>query len=79
MELLARFELATVLPRNFGFVGALNDLAIESALRAWDEVAGSLSKQTKRTPIPNGIGVLLELLARFELATSSLPRMRSTD
>ena len=77
MELLARFELATVLPRNYGFVGALNDLTIGSALRAWDEVASSCYKQ-KRTPIPDGIEVLLELLARFELATSSLPRMRST-
>ena len=33
----------------------------------------------KKRPIPNGIGLFLELLARFELATSSLPRMRSTD
>ena len=32
----------------------------------------------KKEPIPDGIGSFLELLARFELATSSLPRMRST-
>ena len=30
----------------------------------------------KKEPIPNGIGSFLELLARFELATSSLPRIQ---
>ena len=31
-----------------------------------------------KTPKPKCFGVFMELLARFELATSSLPRMRST-
>ena len=33
----------------------------------------------KKSAIPDGMTDFLELLARFELATSSLPRMRSTD
>ena len=33
----------------------------------------------KKSVIPVGMTDFLELLARFELATSSLPRMRSTD
>ena len=33
-------------------------------------------KRNKKTVISDG---LAELIARFELATSSLPRMRSTD
>ena len=78
MELLARFELATVLPQNFRFAGALTDLMIESALRAWDEVASSYFHFNKKSAAPVGTTVFLELLARFELATSSLPRMRST-
>ena len=32
----------------------------------------------KKSAIPDGMTDFLELLARFELATSSLPRMRST-
>ncbi len=32
----------------------------------------------KKSAIPDGMADFLELLARFELATSSLPRMRST-
>ena len=31
-----------------------------------------------KRPKPDGFGLFMELLARFELATSSLPRMRST-
>ena len=31
-----------------------------------------------KKPKPKGFGIFMELLARFELATSSLPRMRST-
>ena len=69
MELLARFELATVLPRN-AFRGSPYDLAIEI-----DEVASSVKYTKKELPSRFGIEVLLELLARFELATSSLPRV----
>ena len=36
------------------------------------------SGAAKKEPRPEGLGSFLELLARFELATSSLPRMRST-
>ena len=36
---------------------------------------GEFAKQKRPADWPD---VLLELLARFELATSSLPRMRST-
>ena len=78
MELLARFELATVLPQNRSFVGALNDLAFKSALWAWDEIAGSKGIRNKKSAISIEMTDFLELLARFELATSSLPRMRST-
>ena len=35
-------------------------------------------KEESLKPI-GALGFFLELLARFELATSSLPRMRSTD
>ena len=42
-----------------------------------DEVASLTYKKTK-TP-SRLAGRVVELLARFELATSSLPRMRSTD
>ena len=38
----------------------------------------NLAQRKKRTNTI-GVGSFLELLARFELATSSLPRMRSTD
>ncbi len=48
------------------------DLVIECALRALDEVASSASGH-KKTANPIGFTVSLELLARFELATSSLP------
>ena len=45
-----------------------------------DEVARFLPARTrKKNSHPNGWEFFLELLARFELATSSLPRMRSTD
>ena len=50
---------------------------IAPTARAWDEVASSVSEY-KKTANPIGFTVSLELLARFELATSSLPRMRST-
>ncbi len=38
----------------------------------------SCKKQKKNTRNPKISGVVLELLGRFELPTSSLPRMRST-
>ena len=37
-----------------------------------------LLSKNKKTTLSSGL-LFLELLARFELATSSLPRMRSTD
>ena len=70
MELLARFELATRFHEIFNFMETLRPL-FESALRAWDEVASWIYE--KPTVMEK-----MELLARFELATSSLPRMRST-
>jgi len=36
----------------------------------------NLAAQRKKEPTPNGVGSFLELLARFELATSSLPKMK---
>ena len=75
LELLARFELATRFHEIADFMEALRPL-FKSALRAWDEVASFVAYKQK-TPKSN-FGVSLELLARFELATSSLPRMRST-
>ena len=39
----------------------------------------NLASQQKNKAVPAGTTLFLELLARFELATSSLPRMRSTD
>ena len=36
-------------------------------------------KKQKKTPEIRRFQVFLELLTRFELVTSSLPRMRSTD
>ena len=76
LELLARFELAT---RSSETLVSLEpyDLAMESALRAWDSVASVyllFGRKRKNRTFRFG----LELLARFELATSSLPRMRST-
>ena len=38
-----------------------------------------LQKAKENTRNPRISGVVLELLTRFELVTSSLPRMRSTD
>ena len=38
-----------------------------------------LPKSKENTRNPKISGVVLELLGRFELPTSSLPRMRSTD
>ena len=38
-----------------------------------------LQKAKENTRNPKISGVVLELLGRFELPTSSLPRMRSTD
>ena len=72
MELLARFELATVSQRAYARREP-SDLAIEKA----DEAA-SYAEVTKISASCR-YGENLELLARFELATSSLPRMRSTD
>ena len=46
MELLARFEPATRFHKIFDFAEALRPL-IESALRAWDEVASKISIKTK--------------------------------
>ncbi len=40
--------------------------------------ASSKGISSKKSAIPDGMTDFLELLARFELATSSLPRMRST-
>ena len=40
--------------------------------------ASSKGCSNKKSAIPVGMTDFLELLARFELATSSLPRMRST-
>ena len=37
------------------------------------------SKKRKSPETLQFLGILLELLSRFELETSSLPRMRSTD
>ena len=70
---LTREPLGLPDSRKTGFAGTLNDLTIENRMRS------PVLASKKRTPITNRIGVLLELLARFELATSSLPRMRSTD
>ena len=75
----AASQIRTGHPVQAGFAALEpHDLTIESALRAWDEVASSNGCNTKETAIPIGMAVSLELLARFELATSSLPRMRST-
>ena len=72
---LAREPLGLPDSRKTGFAGTLNDLTIENRMRSPVQIV----RRTKKAPIPNGIEAFLELLARFELATSSLPRMRSTD
>ncbi len=78
LELLARFELATRFHEVLDFMEALGP-RIEIAFGKEDEVASStLLPNAKKSPSFR-TGFSLELLARFELATSSLPRMRSTD
>ena len=81
LELLARFELATRFPRNRGFVEALRprtQILSAYADRA-DEAASFRMEDIKNDQGQTALVIFLELLARFELATSSLPRMRSTD
>ena len=81
MELLARFELATPLHEILDFMESSRpriEILTAYAVRA-DEAASSFrSEKPKKNPSKR-MGFFLELLARFELATSSLPRMRSTD
>ena len=80
MELLARFELATRLHEIVDFMEALRPqikILTAYAVRS-DEVASSLTPYIQKKAHPVWMSFLLELLARFELATSSLPRMRST-
>ena len=81
MELLARFELATRLHEILDFMEASRPRIEILSARAdrTDEVASSPAPYIQKKAHPNRMGFLLELLARFELATSSLPRMRSTD
>ena len=74
---LPKFSLATVLPRNFVSrePSPTSRLSLRFAHRMRSPVH---SNKHKKTAIPVGMTDFLELLARFELATSSLPRMRST-
>ena len=72
LELPARFELATGFHEIHDFTEAFRPL-FWSALRAWDEVASFAVHRNKKLRSFH-FGVSLELLARFELATSSLPR-----
>ena len=66
--------LATAPVLACGFEGRLFPaLSIENRMKS------PAYASTKNNADSVGIGVILELLARFELATSSLPRMRSTD
>ena len=48
------------------------------ALLAQLEVGSSISRHMQKSGRPDGATAFLELLGRFELPTSSLPRMRST-
>ena len=80
MVLLATFELSTRLHEINDFMEPSRpriEMLTAYAVRT-DEIASSLVLCIKKAH-PHRMGFLLELLARFELATSSLPRMRSTD
>ena len=78
MELLARFVciLGREWPRIIVSIPFSRDRATVHrtvAFRWFKSVSAN-----KKSAIPDGMTDFLELLARFELATSSLPRMRST-
>ena len=75
MELIARFELA----QRIALTRFRCDAYIRSLALAQIEVASSNTNKCKKAAAPVGATAFLELIARFELATSSLPRMRSTD
>ena len=75
VELLARFELATSFPESL-LSGNPSDLLLK--LRFALGFGRQFSRHRIKKRPADWPDVLVELLARFELATSSLPRMRST-
>ena len=75
MELLSRFELESM-SRGAGSAGARNDLGLKCASRKG--MRSPVYLAIKNAPKPESLGAFMELLSRFELETSSLPRMRST-
>ena len=72
LELLARFELATRFPQNLRFCGILTTSHFNLPFGHGMRSPVNLRKNRKLRS--RNFGVSLELLARFELATSSLPR-----
>ena len=76
MELLSRFELESM-SRGAGSAGARSDLGSECASRKGMR-SPVLPAIKREAPKPESLGAFMELLSRFELETSSLPRMRST-
>ena len=74
LELLGRFELPKcTLLRNIHFV------PVPLGFASLKEVGSSKqAEQLQKSSHPFGMTAFLELLGRFELPTSSLPRMRST-
>ena len=75
MELLARFELAASFPESL-LSGNPSDLLLK--LRFALGFGRQFPQHRIKKRPADWPDVLVELLARFELATSSLPRMRST-
>ena len=57
-------------------IGAVQP-APAALIRAAFDLSNLAQQKKKKTTLSSGL-FFLELLARFELATSSLPRMRST-
>ena len=76
MELPSRFELESM-SRGAGSAGARSDLGLKCASRKG--MRSPVYFAIKRNaPKLESLGAFMELLSRFELETSSLPRMRST-
>ena len=76
MELLSRFELESM-SRGAGSAGARSDLGLKCASRKGMRSPVYLAIK-RNAPKPESSEACMELLSRFELETSSLPRMRST-
>ena len=70
-DALGRFELPDVRRAAAAIRRGFDVLRTRSAVRI-------PTPKCKRRGTPDGMPLLLELLGRFELPTSSLPRMRST-